>query len=349
MDIFDANHTWLDQPGRLIAAIPALLGFVPEQSLVLVTVSRGELSCAMRADLSDDALGAALHMADVAATSPTEYAVMVIVDDAGAACRMCTDDFVVLADEIADALDDHGIVLWAAFVVDRVAAGGHWNCIDGCGNSGTVDDPSSSPVAAAAVLRGRRLCARRDELVDIVSVTDPARSAVLAGLIASTAHAGGDRPNEAAREDVHHAIEVASDLAAGRAVADDAIARVAASLTDPRVRDTLYAWCVGPTAAWAEALWATLTRLLPEPWRAEALVLLAFSAYVRGDGTLAGISLDAALHCHPGHRMAVMLDQALRSGMRPEQIRELARTGHRMAKRIGVDLPPESTSQRPAC
>ena len=83
-----------------------------------------------------------------------------------------------------------------------------------------------------------------------------------------------------------------------------------------------------------------LSRALPAPWRADALVLLAFSAYVRGDGPLAGISLDAALRCNPDHRMAGMLDQALQSGMRPEQIRELALSGYRQADRLGVQLPP---------
>jgi len=79
---------------------------------------------------------------------------------------------------------------------------------------------------------------------------------------------------------------------------------------------------------------------LPDPWRVEVLVLLAFSAYVRGDGPLAGVSLEAALRGNPQHKMAGMLDQALQSGMRPEKIRELARTGYRLARRIGVQLPP---------
>jgi len=83
-----------------------------------------------------------------------------------------------------------------------------------------------------------------------------------------------------------------------------------------------------------------LSRTLPEPWRVEALVLLAFSAYVRGDGPLAGVSLEAALRCDPAHKMAGMLDTALQSGMRPEQIRELALTGYRLAARLGVRLPP---------
>jgi hypothetical protein len=67
---------------------------------------------------------------------------------------------------------------------------------------------------------------------------------------------------------------------------------------------------------------------------------MAFSAYARGDGPLAGVSLQEALRCEPGHRMAGMLDTALQSGLRPEDIRDLALTGYRLAKRFGVQLPP---------
>ena len=42
----------------------------------------------------------------------------------------------------------------------------------------------------------------------------------------------------------------------------------------------------------------------------------------------------------PEHRMAVMLDSALQSGMRPEQIREMALSGYRTAAKLGVRLPP---------
>jgi alkylhydroperoxidase/carboxymuconolactone decarboxylase family protein YurZ len=113
----------------------------------------------------------------------------------------------------------------------------------------------------------------------------------------------------------------------GGTLGDTEVAALASTLTDVAVRDTLYALAVGAAAGQAETLWALLARTLPEPWRLEALVLLAFSAYARGDGPLAGLSLEAALRGDPKHRMAGMLDTALQSGMRPEQIRELAGTG----------------------
>ncbi|MDT5148076.1 MAG: hypothetical protein QOC58_2721, partial [Mycobacterium sp.] len=95
-------------------------------------------------------------------------------------------------------------------------------------------------------------------------------------------------------------------------------------------------------------LWALLARTLPPPWRVEALVLLAFSAYARGDGPLAGVALEAALRCEPDHRMAGMLDTALQSGIGPERIRDLAVTGYRLAKRLGVRLPPRRAFGRRA-
>lgn len=121
---------------------------------------------------------------------------------------------------------------------------------------------------------------------------------------------------------------------------DQEVASLACSLIDIEVRDTLYALAVGESAGEAEMLWATLARTLPDRWRIEPLVLLAFSAYARGDGPLAGLALEAALRIDPRHRMAGMLDTALQSGMRPEQIRQLAGTGYRLAKRHGVRLPP---------
>jgi hypothetical protein len=334
-----------NNPGALIADLPAALGFVPEKSLVLVALDDGRMGCVMRVDLSDDVYDTVERLAEVAAAGSPESTIAVIVDEDGATCRMCNDDHRQLADELVDALSARGIALLAVHVVDRVAAGGRWRCVDGCGRAGTIEDPSASPMAMAAVLDGRRLYTRRAELQEVIAVTDPVRTASLRRIITDFTSSSDavDRPDAEACADVEHAMAVAARAADGGGPSDDDLARLACALTDPRVRDTLYALSVGGGAADAESLWVLLARTLPEPWRAEALVLLAFSAYARGDGPLAGVSLDAALRCTPGHRMAGMLDQALQSAMRPEQIRELALTGYRMAQQLGVELPPRQT------
>jgi Domain of unknown function (DUF4192) len=341
----------LNRPGVLIAALPAVLGFVPEKSLVLVTVDRGELGCVMRVDLSDELADSVAHLADVAAAAKPDSAIAVVVDEEGADCRMCNDDHRHLADILTTSLAERGIELLAAHVVDRVAPGGRWHCADGCGKAGTIEDPSASPLAMAAVLDGRRLYARRSELQEVIEVVDPARTAGLIKVIRRDKQDGrnpDDRPDSAARRDIEAAIAAAAQVAEGAALTDTELARLATSLVDTRVRDTLYALAVGEMADAAEALWAVLARMLPEPWRVEALVLLAFSAYARGDGPLAGVSLEAALRCDPTHRMAGMLDTALQSGMRPEQIRELAVTGYRLADQLGVRLPPKRSFGRRA-
>jgi len=330
----------LNRPGVLIAALPAVLGFVPEKSLVLVTVDRGEMGCVMRVDLSEELTHSLAHIAEVAAAAKPDSAIAVVIDQDGASCRMCNDEYRELADGLARSLANHGIELLAAHVVDHVAAGGRWHCADGCGNAGTVEDPSASPLAVAAVLDGRRLYARRAELQEVIDVADPLRTDMLAGVIGNSTLDAAERPDEAARAAVEVAIAAAARVADATDLDDDELARLAWALTDLRVRDTLYALAVGENAGQAEGLWALLSRTLPEPWRVEALVLLAFSAYARGDGPLAGVSLEAALRADPMHRMAGMLDTALQSGLRPEKIRDLAITGYRLADRLGVQLPP---------
>jgi hypothetical protein len=342
----------LNRPGAVIAALPAVLGFVPEKSLVLLSIEAGELGSVMRVDLSDAVADQICHLAEVAAAAGPEAAIAVIVDADGADCPMCNDQYRDLCSSLTDELIHRDIALWAVHVVDRVAVGGRWHCVDGCGAGGVVDDPSSSPLAVAAVLDGRRLYARRADLQAVIAVDDRARSAALTALIAERAAQRDETrradPDGCVRRGVEAAMAAAAAVADGAHIGDPDLAGLACALADVEVRDTLYALAVGHSAGDAESLWALLSRTLPTPWRAEALVLLAFSAYARGDGPLAGVSLEAALRCEPGHRMAGMLDTALQSGLRPEHIRELAVTGYQLAERVGVRLPPRRAFRRRA-
>lgn len=342
----------LNRPGALIAALPAVLGFVPEKSMVLVTLDDGELASVMRVDLAPELADRVGHLAEVAAAARPEAVIAVVVDADGARCPTCNEEYRQLCASLTRALSQRDIVVWAAHVVDRVAAGGRWHCADGCGSGGAVEDPSASPLAVAAVLDGRRLYARRADLQAVIAVEDPARSAAVAAVAGEHAAAreAAHRadPVGCARRDVEDTMAAAARVADGRQLSDVELARLGCVLTDVEVRDALCALAVGEDAGAAESLWAVLSRMLPEPWRVEALALLAFSAYARGDGPLAGVSLEAALRCQPTHRMAGMLDTALQSGMRPERIRELAVTGYRRAERLGVRLPPRQRFGRRA-
>jgi hypothetical protein len=337
----------LDRPGSLIAAVPAVLGFVPEMSLVLLTMDRGELGCVLRIDLSEDMPDQVAHLAEVAAAAQPDAAVAVVVDAHGAGCHPCNDDYRELAELVMEELASWDIDLLGAHVVDRVAAGGHWHCADGCGRGGVIEDPSASPLAVAAVLDGRRLYTGRSELQAVVAA-DGLRTAALADAMAAVPRDSAPMSDAEACAAISEARAAAAHVAHGGHLADEVAVRLGSALRDIRVRDTLFALAVGEDADSSEALWVSLARILPAPWRTEALVLLAFSAYARGDGPLAGVSLDAALRIDPVHRMAGMLDQALQSGMRPEQIRELAVTGYRLAEQLGVRLPRRRQMRRRA-
>ena len=150
----------LNRPGALIAALPAILGFVPEKSLILVALEGGELGSVLRVDLSDALVDTVGRLADVAAAATPAAAIAVIVDAAGARCPVCNDQHRRLIAALAEELSGHGIVLLSAHVVDQVAHGGRWHCVDGCGAGGPVDDPEASPLAAAAVQAAVRAARR---------------------------------------------------------------------------------------------------------------------------------------------------------------------------------------------
>ncbi|WP_156744307.1 DUF4192 domain-containing protein, partial [Mycobacterium sp. E740] len=201
--------------------------------------------------------------------------------------------------------------------------------------------PSAMRVVAAMAASMSRRASAGDRPA-CASAMSPPRAAARAGSVTAMTSCSS------ARRDIEAAIAATTRIADGSDLPDETLVRIAAALTDLQVRDTLYALAVGESAAPAESLWAELSRRLPAPWRTEALVLLAFSAYVRGDGPLAGVSLEAALRCDGTHRMAGMLDTALQSGLRPEQIRDLATTGYRLAEQLGVRLPARRAFRRRA-
>jgi hypothetical protein len=333
----------LTHPGALIAAIPAVLGFRPENSLVLVSIEAGQMGAVLRADLSPDLVDGLTELVDICDAAQPDAVIAVIIDASGAACPMCNEEHRQLCEVLTEMLADRGIELWAAHVVDQIGAGGRWHCVDGCGAHGSVDDPTASPVAVAAVLDGRRLYADRAELRSVVAPDDSEGTGLVQAIrqrAADDEERRADDPDGCARRDVQVALTAADRVADGASLTETEITALAGALADTQVRDVMYALAVGVRADTAEALWALLARVLPAPWRVEPLVLLAFSAFVRGDGPLTGISLEEALRCEPEHRMAQMLDTALHSGMRPEQIRDLAASGYRRAKQLGIRLPP---------
>ncbi|WP_280356455.1 DUF4192 domain-containing protein [Nocardia otitidiscaviarum] len=355
----------LREPGEFIAAVPAMLGFVPARSLVLA-VLRAEagrsdtaaVDVVVRVDI--DVTGRAAvrammdQLADICVRQRAVAALALIVDDRatvpdarhrGVRARRHRE----LTDLLAARLAAADVTLTGAWAVAGFDAGRPWWSVPDPANAGAQRAPADSPVTFRQVLDGRPLRGSRAELAAVVAVDADARAAVAAVLesavtAAQARLAAAVRRGEAevyTRAALRKVLWQLANVESGARLDPAEISELAVALRNPVVRDVMFALAPGDHAAAAEALWIHLTRVLPDPDRAEAAALLGYCAYVRGDGPLAGVALDAALASDPDHTMARLLETALRNGLRPAQLRRIAETGREAAAILGVDLGPE--------
>ena len=319
-----ARRIRLSDPSELIAALPHLLGFHPHDSVVLLALHSTRLGLTLRADLVDNEQAPLLAeqlLPPIARQRPTGVALVVIGGDV-------TPDGDPPHRALVNALD--GVLTGAGLPVVHAAwtaqtvRGAPWRCYDDPLCAGAVADPTTSPLAAATVAAGAVTFGSREEMAELMAAADPValqrRATLLDAADAEhpmSARLVGQRLSQLKKL---HRAAAAGDLA----LSDSIVAEVASALCDHRVRDACLPWCSGPGAAAAEQLWLALVRATPAPERAEPAALLALAAYVRGDGALAGVALDAALQACPQHSLSGLLRAALDAGLSPELLRSVA-------------------------
>lgn len=314
----------LSDPAALIAAVPHLLGFHPHDSVVLMALHGRRLGLTMRADLvatEHAALLAEQLLAPMARQRPTGVALVVIGGELTAAGEAPHGSLVAAIDSVfgsAGMLVVHSV--WAA----ATAAGALWRCYEDPLCAGTIADPASTALAAATVAAGAVTFRSRDQLAAVLAADDPdtlqRRAQLLDAADAEHPMSAELRTRRLARLD-----ELRLAAAAGQTeLSDSTVAEVMSALCDHRVRDACLPWCTGPAADNAERLWLSLVRGTPAPHRAEPAALLALTAYLRGDGALAGMALDAAQQASPDHSLSGLLRAALEGGLPPESLRTVA-------------------------
>lgn len=358
----DPLPVYLDNVGALLASVPALVGFTPERSLVIVVLrtattsspqpaGRAQVDAVLRFDLTSASRGEL--PADLVATCITGVdgpgrvvqILAVIVDD-----REQYDQASALAAGLTEHLGATGLTLGAAYALPRFTAGTTWRDLLDPTASGTLPDPADSPVAFGHVLGGQPLRGSRTELTDLVATDSVLAAAVERELptVTQTTHteyADAVRsgvPLEFSRHEAEFVLRQITAVESGAQPQPPELARIVVALRDHLVRDVMFALAAGPHAAAAERLWLLLTRALTGPDRAEAATLLGYNAYLRGDGPFAGIAFDLALDALPGHPMAGLLENSLRAGMRPDRLRRLVLCGYESATDLGLDLGPRS-------
>ncbi|MBN4926367.1 DUF4192 domain-containing protein [Hoyosella rhizosphaerae] len=349
----------LTEPGDLIAALPAMIGFYPEDSVVGVCLG-GAYGTEMRGFIRGD-----IPYTDQNQQQPSTYSHhrQATRELGRSFARFCVnnevDELVLIAIDsrndprdreallvaIGETTKARGITITGAFHCTTIADGESWERIFPVHDSGTISDPGSSEAAALTVVAGRTIYDKRSDIEQSFESRDSKRKRRIADAMRQGSSASSDSSRLISVLTAVGHIGASQDHANGeptqsRELDDAEVITVAQAIEHKSVRDCLFALSLTEHASAADAVWTTLTQLVDGAPRVEAATLAAFSAYIRGDGPRAGVALDIALEIDPDHRMSTMLDQALRAGMPPHQVAGIAAIGWELAENLGVTLPP---------
>ncbi|GAA4614232.1 DUF4192 domain-containing protein [Saccharopolyspora hordei] len=345
----------LTDPADVLAAVPHMLGFHPTDSLVVLTLHdvastpkfgvtlRTDLPCSMKlCGFGERLLSGPLSRQRV------EGVVLVVVgtephaeacdDNCAGACRRpllngpdadgagTGPPHADLIDVLRDSFERAGIVLVHALWAPEIQAAAPWQCYSEPECSGEIPDPKSSPVAAALAATGAVTFGSRDELRALVAPESPeavARWSAKLDVLAEE-RMDTDDPHRVAR-DVQLVLAAVQRAANGSALTEDDQLRVLLAVSDTRVRDIALSTALGETAGAAEELWLTLVRRAPAAELPEVAALLAFSAYVRGEGALCNAALERIEQTQPDHHLGTLLRQAVDTGLPPTDLAVIAR------------------------
>ena len=324
-------------PAALLRLVPHLLGFMPEESLLVIGVTppRDRIHVTLRYDLPDPP--EADLVADIAA-----HAVGVLSAQRLTAAVVIGYGPETLVTPVANELRD--VARQAAIDVRdflRVQDGRYWSYV--CANQACCP-PAGVPFDAAAIdpaeaealaSVGDRILASRAALA--------ARVAPLGGLAAESMRQATRRAEQhiaqllakvrkSARLGAARHMIAAEGLAAvgamitryregGQFTADYEIARITVALRDLRVRDDAWARMDPGHAEAHQRLWTDVARRAQPGYVAAPAALLAFVAWQSGHGALANVALDRALADDPRYSMALLLRQVITAGAPPSLAR----------------------------
>lgn len=335
----DAPVARLGSPNEIVAAIPLLCGFVPTESLVVLSLRgpRKRIGLTMRFDLDwcDATEHAAQEIAERLVHDGASTAVLVLYsgapdpeDGGGPAESRARAE---LVDRVRAACADAGVDLMEALLV-RAELWTSYLCTGRscCPDEGTPLRAEASAAVqllrADSALQGRGVLPSREDLIR--SVAAPQLLAV------AVAHQQVDRATEdwvlRHRQGGRRAVQD-HDLGVARAAIDAALtpqgvgaveaAVLAVAVTDLQVRDEIATWVLSRPDELISALQQAV-RLVAPPDDAGLCALLGWVAYAEGNGGLANVALARALDSEPDHSLATLLREALHRQLAPHELRE---------------------------
>ncbi|ORW10601.1 DUF4192 domain-containing protein [Mycobacterium kyorinense] len=308
----------IDDPASILSAIPAVLGFHPQASIVVILISADNGAESVHSMLRFDIdINAARKLTTVAAPAFRNVAAAILVAICG---DWIAGHAATVLDVVRDSLAQLNIATRIRLTTPTLDQPAHWTNIDAA-TRGPVTPFDRTAFAAETVYSGKRIATSRDEiLAEFTPATNPAPilRAAPADIVVDTFETVAAIISGTARLERH------SDLAT----------RVAILITDVRLRDAALRMSIDHADA-AAVLWTQLANHLTGTARIDTLTLAAGCYYAAADGVRAGIALDvAATEANAAHldypQLAQMLLSALQAGLPPAQIRAaLAAAGHR--------------------
>lgn len=338
-------------PADLAQAIPYLLGFHPERSLVVVGLRAKRVAVTARIDL-DDLLDTSVLDFTLAsfARSAAEKIVGVVFDDSVAPHG---DDGGLAWHELAETV--HATAERHGLDVDEVALACHgrlwsYDCDNPrcCPPEGRPLASDSSRIAATAAYAGLVALPRRSDLAaQLARRIEPAelprlRAALRAREKQAVAALIGPHRDELDRTDAQaliaaaRAFDESGSESGSRSGPDSGSQSGSATLTDAQrvdfavtlrripVRDAV--WLALDTGRIdGRGLWRQLATSLPAPYDAAPLFLFGWASYRDGNGALAGIAADRALDSDPDYTAADLIVAALSQALDPHQLPRFTR------------------------
>lgn len=303
---------------QLREAIPYLLAFVPEHSMVFVGLAPDDtVSITGRID----APTTAAESADVARAIRTALAHTSV----GQIVMAHFGDL----DPHADHLAEHIKMRPFALVIDRQLKHdglmvADWSWADPLGNAEPA--PASPPsIALANAIVGRQTFGTRAELIRQVDPLPSGQRVVIAAYLRELP--GLELPTtklSSALEEVIMRDRLAYDSEHGRRpMSAEEIAMWCHALERGVVRDAMLRLIVTDIEPILDAIWLNIMQMAPEDAVAPAAMLYATSMYLSGDGVLARSATDRALRVRPNYAFAATIASALDAGFPPEKFRSL--------------------------
>lgn len=332
------NTVALTSPSDVLAAVPHLVGFRPVDSLVLIAVHDSgqalRLGTTIRADLppGDQRYQLAEYLLNGPIGRQRVEAVLVVVIGGTSGSRDASPvvdmelphrDLVGILREV---FGGAGISVSHAMWVPEIRTGVTWRCYDDDQCRGQVADTTASPLAAALTAAGVVTLESKHDWQQLVAGEAPEilarRSARLDALYEDLEEQRGAA--DGAWRDLEIVLAAIRRVDSGAPLTEDDLLRVLIAVSDHRVRDVALGMALGEWSSAAERLWTDLVRKAPEPELAEVAALLAYSAYLRGEGALANVALERIEATRPNHRLGRLLRQALDAAVSPKDLAVIA-------------------------